>query len=190
MARPADKTHRDSGFTLIELAVTVAVAALLFQIVAMNLGAMVPSHSMDSAANQVIAQMDFLRSEARLQGKSYTLELDLDNHRYRAILPPEDRLVSSEPVKEAFPLTWTDLGDNVRFDGATLASGQNFASGLLPIVFDENGFSADQAIYLQHVSDDKMVWTIQVLGLSGKATILPSMDGQRQPLLLVEEGAF
>ena len=168
----------------------VAVAALLFRIAAMNFGAMIPSHAMDSASAQLIAQMDFLRSEARLQGKKYTLELDLENHRYRTILPPEDRLTASEPVKEAFELTWSPVGDHAEFDGITLADGQEFRSGLYRIEFDENGFTADQAIYLIHESDDSMVWTVQVLGLSGKATVLPNMEGQRQPLLQVEEGAF
>jgi len=184
------RARGQGGFTLIEIAVAMTIAALLLQIVMMNMGAMVPSHAMDSAAAQIVAQMDFLRSEARLQGKTYVLELDLDNHRYRTILPPEDRLVASEPVKEAFALNWTGLGDDARFGGCTLAGGQSFRSGLYPITFDANGFTADQAIYLIHNTDAQMVWTIQVYGLTGKANILPSMKGEYQPLEKVEEGAF
>ncbi len=186
--RPRPRGQR--GFTLIELMVVVAIGALLVQLVAANLGAMIPSRAMDSAAHQLVARLDFVRSEARLQGKTIKVELDLGNHRYRTILPAEDRLVSTDPVPEPLQLEWHTLDDEVQFAGYAVAGGATLRSGAVEVPFDENGFTADQTIYLVHVVDKEMVWSIRVRGLTGSADVLTSFEGQLHPLESVEEGRF
>jgi len=163
---------------------------LLFQIVTANLGAMIPYRAMDSAANQLVAQVDFLRSEARLQGKVYKLEIDLDSNRYRLLLPPEDLMVAPDASAEAFDLGWAALEDHVEVSGCVVAGGDTFRNGRYQIVFDESGFTADQTVFLRHDSVEDMVWSLQIRGLTGQSTIVRSMDGVPQPLEYVEESQF
>jgi prepilin-type N-terminal cleavage/methylation domain-containing protein len=183
-------TVRARGFTLVELVVVIAIAGLLFQIVTANLGAMIPSHALDSACAQIVGQLDFLRSEARLQGKTYQLELDLDHNRYRSVLPPEDLALAEERSGQTFDLGWTELGERVRLLSCAVAGGPEFRNGTFPIAFDANGFTADQTIHLVHTTDPKMLWTIQLRGLTGQAEIIPDTSGQPHPLEKVDEGSF
>jgi len=178
------------GFTLVEIIVVIAIAGLLMQIVTSNMGAMIPSRGLDSAAAKIISQIDFLRSESRLQGKAYQLELDLSNHRYRMIIPPEERLLSTEATKEAFDLGWTDIGDNVEFAGLEVLGAPRITEGSLPIIFDKNGFTADQTIFLTHKGGRHLIWSVQVHGVTGAAHIERSPEGVYQPLERVEEGQF
>ncbi|MEM7204743.1 MAG: prepilin-type N-terminal cleavage/methylation domain-containing protein [Planctomycetota bacterium] len=179
-----------AGFTLVELMVVVALGALLAQLVAGNLGAMIPSKAMDGAARQIVAQLDFLRSEARLQGKTYRLDLDLGNHQYRTVMPPEDRLLSTENEQEEFSFAWKSLGDEVRFAGLLVAGRTMLRSGIAGVAFDENGFTADQTLFLVHPDFEDMVWSIQLRGLVGTADILPSHEGVLQALDTATEASF
>ena len=182
--------RRAAGFTLIELMLVVAIAALVIQLVVINIGAFLRVKSMNSAGQQLISQLDFIRSEARLQGKDYRIELDLDNHRYRTVLPPEQRLLSSEVEKEELKTSWTPLGENVAFLSHSIAGGPTARSGLAPIAFDPHGFTADQTIYLVHTADEDMVWSIQLRGLTGVSTMVTNFRGQLNPIETVDEGAF
>lgn len=87
-------------------------------------------------------------------------------------------------------MSWFSLGDHVRVDGCSVSGGHRFTEGTFPIVFDEKGFTADQAIFLQHATDKQMVWTIQIRGLTGQADIVRSFDGTYHSLERLEEGNF
>ncbi len=179
-----------SGFTLIELLVVISVAALLYQIAAANLGAMIPSTILDREATLLVAKYDFLRSEARLNGKTYTLELDLTNSRYQTLMPIEERREASEVEKESLGLGWTKLPDGAKLIGYSIAGGQMLKSGLVPVHFDENGFAADQTLFLSLEQDDRMIWSVQIRGLTGHSNILKDFDGKLQSLPKIEEAAF
>jgi type II secretion system protein H len=187
---PLPTRPRDRGFTLVEVVIVIAIAAMVFQLVVGNMGAMIPARAMDSAAAEIVSKVDWLRSEARLQGKTYKLELDITGSRYRFVVPPTDLQAAAEEVEETFGMSWFSLGDHVRLTGCGLAGGQQFTSGSFLVVFDANGFTADQAIFLEHVEDKQMVWTIQIRGLTGQSEVMRSYDGTQHPLEKLEEGQF
>ena len=62
--------------------------------------------------------------------------------------------------------------------------------GWNPAAEEMLGFTADQAIFLVHVEDKQMVWTIQIRGLTGQSEILRSFDGTYHTLARLEEGHF
>jgi type II secretion system protein H len=181
------------GFTLIELLVVVALIALVAQLVVSNLGHMIPSTALTSQSNRFVAQLDFIRAEARLQGKVLQVELDLVNHRWRVLFPPEQTQVhrTYEEV-EMTPMGWTPLEDRVAFGGYMTAGGTLIDRGTVKIRIDENGFMPDFALFFTlHGEDQKhMVWTVRMRGLTGTAEVLTSEDGARQPFPKVGEGAF
>src|SRR5690606_13304866 len=109
-----------AGFTLIELMVVIAIIGVVVRVAMLNLGALVPSTILDSESKQVCAHLDYLRSEARLRGQWCALELDLDNHRYRYVLPPERKLASYEEDAAELPLSWTPLDKRAAFAGVAV----------------------------------------------------------------------
>ena len=187
---PHRSTDPQAGFTIIEIVVTIAIAALLFQLATANMGALIPSRAMDGEANKVAAELDFLRSEARLQSKTYKVELDLDRNRYRTILPPEDVYTSNEAPREAFDLGWTDLSERVHFLGVGNAGGAIARSGRFEIAFDAEGVAPDLAIAFVHANDKDMIWTLRLRGLTGQSEILTSYEGHPFYIDAVDEGVF
>ncbi|MHC5066026.1 MAG: pilus assembly FimT family protein [Planctomycetota bacterium] len=183
---------RNGGFTLVEIMVVIAIIALAGQIVVLNLGALVPSTLLDSTSREIIGQIEFLRSEAQLQGKVYELEADLDQNRWRIILPQEERLTSDQTIEEELTLNWQDMDDRICFDSLQLLGGHIQRSGRARITMDENGFTADMviAIRMNNEAEKDLVWSIRLRGLDRKSELSTSQEGEIPRLEVVEEGHF
>lgn len=182
----------EQGFTIIEVLVTVLILGLITAMVAPNLSAFVPKARLDAAARTMTANVDYLRSEARIMAKRCRLELDLDKARWRRVFPPEQHLTTDQDLRtlEDQHEEWTDLDDDVEFAGAGNPVTGYAERGLFQLRFDENGFTSDVAIFLRLKSDKKMIWTVRVRGLTGQCEILPSYDGEKHPAAETGEGAF
>lgn len=182
------------GFTLIELLVVVAIIATIGQIVLANIGALVPSTVLDSDAQKLMSEIEYLRSEAQLQGKSLQLEIDLDHARYRRILPAEMRVTFDQDPEEleAAMLGWNELDSRCRFAGYEVLGSPAVRDGRVRIVLDHNGFTSDQSIYVAMKSEDLagMVWTIQLRGLDRRANLIKDIDGLEAAPTLTGEQEF
>jgi type II secretion system protein H len=187
---PRDRDQ--AGFTLLEVMLVVLILGLVLQLVFVNLGAMVPKTKLDAEAKKLVANLDFLRSEARIQGKSYVLQLDLRHARWRMVLPAEERLTSEQTLEETerHAQQWNPLEDGVEFAGAGNWTNGIVRNGVFDLAFDENGFTADQVVFLRLQEDPKMLWTVQIRGLTGQTDVLSSFDGAEHRLEEVTEGAF
>jgi len=191
--RPATMPPRASaGFTLIEVLVVCAMLGLIAALIAPNLGALVPSARLRSSGNQILRELDWVRSEARIQGKRMAMEFDLDGGRYRVVYPPEQRLTRDQEAwtLEERPDQWVDLETDVKFVGAGdgkngLARRQRYR-----VQFDEFGFTADQVVALGLQSDPLLTWTLSIHGLSGKVTVIESEKGETPLPPVLNEGAF
>ena len=186
-------SKRASGFTLVELMVVIAIAGLVIQMVVMNMGALIPRSKLDSQCNQFMADLDFLRSEARLQGKRYRMELDLTRHVWRVVLPAEERITTEQTLEETMPqaLGWTAMEEGVQSKGIVQAGGSIVQRrGIAYIEFDENGFSADWNVFFNLARDEDMVWTVQLLGLTGQSQLRTSFDGVEHKVDPIGEFGF
>ncbi|MCY2956927.1 MAG: prepilin-type N-terminal cleavage/methylation domain-containing protein [Planctomycetota bacterium] len=182
----------ETGFTLIEIMVTMVIMGLLVAMVAPSLDAYVPKSRLDSAAKVLAANLDMVRSEAKIQSKPYTVELDLKHARWRRVFPPEQRLTTDQELWtiESQNEDWNELGDDVVFAGAGSANLGLARDGMYKVNFDVNGFTSDQVIMLHLLSDPKMIWSIQFHGITGRAEILTNFEGTEHPLEEVGEGGF
>jgi len=182
----------DAGFTLIELLVTLALIALAFAIVVPNLGSFVPEARLQGSGKSILRTMDWVRSEARIQGKRMSMEFDLDHAAWRIVYPPEQQLTRDQDAwtLEERSDDWENLETDVAFAGAGDAKNGLAQRGLYRITFDEYGFTGDQLVVLKLVSDPTMLWWVTVHGISGRTTVETSEKGEMPTITTPGEGAF
>lgn len=175
-----------------ELLVTLTLLALVFAIVVPNLGAIVPEARLTGSGKQILRQLDWVRSEARIQGKPMCLDFDLDKNRWRIVYPPEQQLTRDQDTwtLEERPDDWQPLEKDVVFTGIGDAKNGLATKGVYRLVFDEYGFTADQQIVLKLASDPTLVWSLELMGLSGRTLVEQSEQGEVPQLQQIGEGAF
>lgn len=183
---------REGGFTLIEVLLVVALMGLIVGMVAPNLGAFVPKAKLDAAAKVLRGHIDFVRSEARIQGKRCALELDIDKGNWRYALPPEERLTTDQDVESLEPRReeWQVLQDGVQIVAVGNPNEGMAKNGVFAITFDQNGNTADQSVVLRLIADPTMVWTVNIRGLTGLCETVENFDGKEQLPEEVSEGGF
>lgn len=186
------RARASAGFTLIEILVVASVIGLTFMLVTQNLGGWLPDSRLDGSAKQLVHYVDFLRSQARINGKQYVLELDLDRARWRCVEPGEERFVTDQDLQALEPhaLEWKPLEDEVQFAGAGDPVHGIARHKVYKVVFDENGFTGDQQFFLRLHEDNQRVWSVLIRGLTGHVHIERSFDGKEHYLDEIKEGAF
>jgi len=190
-ARDARRTER--GFTLIELLVVVVIMAAIYQVTASNLSVLLPEQALDKAANTLAAQLDFTRSEARINSRAYQLQVDVTNDRWRFVPPPEERRTSHQFISDDIEdqaLGWTSFPDGIDLTGAVASGRDTVRNDLFTVTFDENGFTADHMFFFVIEGQDDLVWTVQYYGLTGVVEILESESGVEYYIDEVTEGDF
>jgi len=184
-------TRNDRGFTLVEILVVVALIGVMMAVVVPNLGILVPSARLRGSGTVLQRNLDLLRSEARIQSKRIAMEFDLDKRRWRAVYPPEQMLTRDQDATtlEEQLDDWQDLQDDVVFGGVDTGA-QVFTRATYRLVFDEFGFTNDQIVHLRLESDPTEVWSLTLMGLSGRTVVTETSDGNPPRLQLTNEGAF
>ena len=133
------RLKRSAGFTLIELMITVAIAAILMMVAAPNISAYRRNAELTSAANTFMASLNTARSEAMKRGRNamvvpinnganwnagWVVFVDID--RSQDYNESTDSVVASQAALQA---------------GITI-TGVNSASGGTPyVMFDASGYS-------------------------------------------------
>lgn len=191
-AAPRREAGSESGFTLIELMVVVAILGLVARTVIANFASLLPEYQLDSSASIFADFLATARTEAQLRAEPIDVEIDMDLHRYRLILPPELRVTRDQPESEKAAMDWVDLDEFVAFDARGAIGSPVVESGRVVIAIDHNGFMADQVVVMTPRPEgyEQMVWSLQFRGLERGVNIVRSREGDRSWLSATNEGAF
>lgn len=132
-----------SGFTLIELMITLAIAAILMMVAVPNLSAYRRNAELTSAANTFVASLNTARSEAMKRG------------RYAMVVPTNNGASWNDGwvvfVDINRTQTYTESTDSVVATQIALPTGINMtgvntATGATPyVMFDPSGYSRDKS---------------------------------------------
>ena len=114
---PQFKTMRkDSGFTLIELMVVIAIIGVLCAIAIPNFLKWLPKQRVGSAARAVMSAVEFARSNAIKTNADVTLNFDFDNERLTVVTSGGTTLRTRQLPGDV-DLQDIDLGTPVTFNG-------------------------------------------------------------------------
>ena len=157
------------GFTLVELLVVLAVMGLLLRTVVSNYRADIPLVSLRATASAIASELDFLRTEARLQGGQYGMEIDIEKQAYRILLPPERRKPKEdEEALKAQKLMWSVFEKGVRLTGVNLGGkDEEMRSGKILVMFDERGRTRQKVLLFRHQDEPEILYSVIIPALTG-----------------------
>jgi prepilin-type N-terminal cleavage/methylation domain-containing protein len=168
------------GFTLIEIMAVVLLLGLMLSTVTANLNAVLPNSQSESAARQVLGDLDLARTSAISHGRSFVLSLDLGNSEYRLITPfdKNGRLARQPEDREALGLVALPKG--IHFAGLLdPGSLEILQEGVHELVFNSTGSRLDIFLYLSNEAGEEYDLTIHLFGLTGQSEI---MEGHAMPV--------
>lgn len=173
-----------AGFTLIEIVVVLVIVSLLLGTALTNMKGLVPAAATESAAQGVVAALDFARTQAVARGYPYDVIFDLDEQRYTTRTPfDEDGAPAADPERRTL-LRWTRMADGAVLVGVLDPTGVRREKGTWTVRFHPSGEAADFWAFVSHEAgiEDYMT-TVRVIGLTGLASV---MAGAGEPARLTE----
>ena len=112
--------HKNSGFTITELMVTIAVVAILASLAIPNFIAWLPNYRLRSGAEEIQSTLQFARITAIKRNATATVAFDIANETYRASVGGQairgGRMPAGIDINSAFG------GTSVQFDSRGIAS--------------------------------------------------------------------
>lgn len=144
--------NRISGFTLIEMMVTLAVLAILVTVAIPNYQAFVLNSRMTAQANDFLASLQLARSEAIKRNASVTMSAKGDGW------------------EDGWQIT--DAGDNVLRDFPALKGDSSLSGEVATITFRSNGQAATTTFNLCNPDTSIAPGRDIEVGVSGRATVV------------------
>lgn len=167
-----------AGFTLIEIMAVVLIIGLMFSGVSANIGRVLPGTATDSAASQLLGDIDLARSSAIAAGRPYEMRIDFDAQEYRIYPPYDENGRIARDSEDRFPLSRKRLPAGVRLDGMLAPDGETVLSqGQHSIIFPADGVMLDIVLYLVNEVEEYYNATIHVGGLTGRSEVVEGHQG-------------
>lgn len=154
----------EAGFTLIELAVVVALLALFTAMVVPRLPAL-DSGGVRGATRRIAGMTRFLYNEAALSGREHRLEFDLDHGTVRGRVAKDDgELVPVRGLPEEYRLP-----DGVRLVDVAVAGKEKITSGGTTTVIAPVGWLPETVVHLDNAKGEQL--TLRLLSFTGTGEV-------------------
>jgi len=179
------KVHqgRQAGFTLIEITAVVILIALVSSLAMTRLDGILPSTRSESAAREVLATLDFARTQAIARAQPYEVVFDFTEQRYSIKVPFDDDGVLIPNEEDRPMLSWHNFNKGVEILGLLDPRGEIVREGIYSLLFDAQGASRDVHIYIGNRESPDFELTLRVLSLTGIASVF---QGHLEPDFLME----
>jgi len=166
--------QKTSGFTLMELMVTIAIIAVVSAIAVPNFLAWVPKFKLGGASRDVLAVLQGTRVQAVKDNTNYTVQFNLGNESYVAFLDDGAGTPDTTPA-DGIP---DGLGDGILDATETIVSqkvlpdGINIVNTTLAgnqVIFDTQGVASTAGTIT--IANDRGASRLIVLELAGSSRI-------------------
>ena len=174
---------KKAGFTLIEITAVILIISLLMSMAIVRLDSTLPSTRTESAARELLADLDFARMQAVGRSQEYAVLLDFDRQKFGIQIPFNDEgtLITSREDRPV--LRWRNLQTGVSLKSVLDARGKRIREGIYAIPFNSQGASRDIYIYLGNDENNEYELTARILGLTGVTSLY---QGSIEPKTVVE----
>ncbi len=152
---------QDSGFTLLELLMTMAIAAILLTIGIPSFRYVTNSNRIAGEVNGLLGDLQFARSEAIKEGRSITVCVSNDQ-----------ATCANSTTWNSGWIVWADVNNNNRVDGSevllrvqtpfTSTDTFNASNNVSTIIFNREGYAtgiANGTVIALHDATNTSVWT-------------------------------
>ncbi len=160
------------GFTFIEMMVVIFVLSLTAALVVTNLDGITARAELSAAGRDLGNKLVFLRDLSIVQGREISLEIDIENARWREIDRPSaaDIPDRDDREEETFYASWHELPLGLIVDEVAFGKGDVETGKTLEVTFSPRGelFPSGFVVYLRHDElgeDDGL--SVEVSGLTG-----------------------
>jgi len=185
-----DSISRQSGLTLVEIIITLAVIGLSAGIFVTNMGGLTKKERLKTAARKMAGISDFVRSFAAGSKAACYLQIDFVKNRYRYFRDPmqdsfgrfidseDGHLLTEEEIEEwEDSFEWEDLPRDVYFRKLWFSHDQAFdqQNKAVTVTYWPDGSVQSYTLWLQGAAEDGQegaYYSVVVNGLSGNSEVL------------------
>ncbi len=160
------------GFTFVEMMVVIFVLSLTTALVVTNLDGVTARAELSAAGRDLGNKMMFLRDLAVVQGREFTLEVDLDGQQWREVDRPSETDVPDpdEREEETYYGNWYQPASGIVIDEIAFGRADTEIGDVVELTISKKGelFPSGFVAYLRHEKlpeDDGL--SVEVSGLTG-----------------------
>ena len=174
LAHAPRRRRRAAGFTFIEMMVVIFIIGLMSALAVTNMGHLTARSTLSSEAHGLGNALLFLRDIALVQGRPMTLEIEVENQRWREIDRPGAAEFPDPDEREehTFYGPWVTMEGGVVLDEITFGR-SDFGNDHVLITFTEKGelFPSGFVAYFRHedINEDDGI-SVEIAGLTGSVT--------------------
>lgn len=171
--------RREEAFTFVELLAVMTIASIALVFVFLSLDGFTAPSRLAAAGREIANTVGWIRGEAAAQARDIEIEFDLDNHRYRVIVPPRPGLIEVDEDDGSDVLPWTLLPEGIELvdiqfapDDPGVTREDKATRGTRILTFDRNGSSLTFAVHLRSseiLDREESRFTVEVNGFTGAA---------------------
>jgi prepilin-type N-terminal cleavage/methylation domain-containing protein len=185
------------GFTFLELAVVVTIMGIMMAITLPRFTSSFSRATLGAAARRLAGTMAYIRNAAAKEGRSYFLNIDLDNEEHWVSVINEEadlRDVDYDDVdaeEEIFAevtdpfIARTRLQKKVVFDRVLLEDETEFFDGVVRIEFHPDGTADGVVIYM--TDPKERLYSLHLEHYNGQARVYKYAFVPEQPVLTERE---
>ena len=165
-ARPmvvASMWRRKEGFTFLELVVVITIMGIMMAVTLPRFSSTFSKATLGGTARGLAGTMAYVRSTAVKDGRSYFLNIDLDNHEYwityfneeadLSLIDYEELDILDEEIYTELRDTFvarTKLQKKIEFAQVVLGDGEGISDGVVQIEFRPDGTADETVIHLMN----------------------------------------
>lgn len=185
--------RRKDGFTFLELAVVIAIMGIMMVVTLPRFSSSFSKATLGGTARGLAGTMAYVRNAAAKEGRSYFLNIDLDNEQYWVTVINEEADLTLIDLQESDVLDdelYTEVNDafvarsrlqkKVAFAEVRLEDGRGVSDGVVTIEFRPDGTADEVAIFLTNPRGRKYI--VYLERYNGQARVYKREKDLPEPL--------